>query len=129
MPLLKTLRRLVTGGGEPDQAYGRDLTPAQAYELVKRNEGNPDFHVLDVRAPAEYATGHLANAANLDYQSPTFRPGLERLPHNGTYLVYCRTGGRSTAAAGAMSNLGFTRVHNLPGGIVAWRKAGFPVVS
>lgn len=129
MALLKTLRRMVTGGGEPGGTYERDLTPAQAYQLISENEGNPDFRVLDVRAPAEYAAGHLAGAMNLDYRSTAFRPGLDRLPRDGTYLVYCRTGGRSAAAAGVMSRLGFTRVHHMPGGIVAWQKAGFPVVG
>jgi rhodanese-related sulfurtransferase len=42
-------------------------------------------------------------------------------------LVYCRSGGRSAKAVKALREAGFTTVHDMDGGIIAWQKAGKPV--
>ncbi len=46
-----------------------------------------------------------------------------------TYAFQCRTGGRSMIAASIAERAGARHVINLAGGIVAWEKAGLPVVS
>ncbi len=46
-----------------------------------------------------------------------------------TYLVYCQSGTRSARAAQIMSELGFTKVYNMRGGIAKWKDAGYPVVT
>lgn len=38
--------------------------------------------------------------------------------------VDCRSGNRSSQAAALMADLGFTQVHDLDGGIIAWHAAG-----
>jgi len=62
-----------------------------AYTLIQKNKGNPDFVILDVRTPAEFADEHIENAINLDYYSETFRDDLNKLDKTKTYLIYCRT--------------------------------------
>jgi rhodanese-related sulfurtransferase len=44
-------------------------------------------------------------------------------------VVYCRSGYRSVTASKALVKLGFGRVRNLSGGIVAWKKAGGEVIK
>ena len=50
------------------------------------------------------------------------------LPDKGTTVaVYCSGGGRSSQAAKALVELGYTDVLHLDGGLDAWRKAGYTV--
>ena len=82
---------------------------------------NDDVVILDVRTPMEYEEGHIANSHLLDYNSGTpFIHGLYKLDKDKTYLVYCRSGVRSAAAAAHMSQIGFDEVYNLIGGILNW---------
>ena len=64
--------------------------------------------ILDVRTPAEFATGHLDGAVNLDVQSAEFDALVSELDPEGSYVVYCRSGNRSAQAIDRMSDLGFT---------------------
>ena len=83
--------------------------------------------ILDVRTPGEYAAGHLKNAVLIDYKSKDFRQRLAELDKSKTYLLHCRSGGRSTSAIPTFKELGFQHVIHLDGGMLAWEKAGLPV--
>lgn len=64
--------------------------------------------VIDVRTPAEYDSGHVDGALNIDVQAPDFAEKVGELPKDETYVVYCRSGNRSAAAIDIMEDLGFT---------------------
>ena len=85
--------------------------------------------VLDVRTPAEFASGHLQNAVNLDVDGAEFDSQIATLDKNATYAVYCHSGRRSGIATGKMAGAGFTHLYNLDGGISAWSAAGLPIVQ
>ncbi len=104
-----------------------DMTVDQGRELMQRRAGQTDFVILDVRTPEEFAEGHLLGAVNLNVLAPDFAARLAALDRGKTYLVYCRTGNRSTKAVQAMERLGFQSVYHMIEGIVAWQKRGFPV--
>lgn len=101
------------------------LAPGPFQELTLE----PGVVTLDVRTPQEYAAGHLANAVNLDVESPTFAAGLAQLDPDATYAVYCRSANRSKAAMDQMRQAGIENVQDLDGGIVAWQAEGLPVVQ
>lgn len=82
--------------------------------------------VIDVRTPDEFADGHIPGAQNINSSSPLFTEHLRALDKEATYVVNCQSGGRSSRAVSLMDELGFKNAHNLTGGIIAWRKAGFP---
>ncbi|CAM2009132.1 rhodanese-like domain-containing protein [Acanthopleuribacter pedis] len=82
-----------------------------------------DGVLLDVRKPNEFQEGHIEGAQNIDFYSETFKDDLDELDRNKTYLVYCRSGGRSGRTSDLMKKMGFQRVYDLRGGIIAW-KAG-----
>ncbi|MBN2344668.1 MAG: rhodanese-like domain-containing protein [Deltaproteobacteria bacterium] len=42
-------------------------------------------------------------------------------------LVTCRSGNRSGSVTKALRDQGHTHVHNMAGGIRAWKAAGYPV--
>jgi rhodanese-related sulfurtransferase len=106
----------------------RDVGPKEAQALIRKNVGNRDFVVLDVRTPGEFAQGHLEGAVLVDYRSPGFREEVAGLDKTKTYLVYCRTGNRSASALGIMREFGFRSHYHLEGGIVRWLEEGLPEV-
>jgi rhodanese-related sulfurtransferase len=84
--------------------------------------------VLDVRTPAEFMSGHLANAINIDVEGMQFNNDVSKLDKSKTYAVYCRSGRRSAIATDEMSKLGFKTLFNLEGGTGAWSAAGQTLV-
>ncbi len=104
-----------------------DVTSQEAFDLIQKNHGNPDFVILDVRTSSEFQDRHIDGALNIDVNLPSFSEELEQLDRNGTYLVYCRSGNRSRTALAIMEDLGFTRIYHLTNGITEWVDAGLPV--
>ena len=87
----------------------------------------PGTVVLDVRTPAEFATGHLPQAQNIDFEASDFATRIAALDKNTTYAIYCRSGNRSGAAMEQMAAANFTHVYDLAGGIGAWQTMGGPM--
>jgi rhodanese-related sulfurtransferase len=106
-----------------------DITAEAADELIRENEANPDFMIIDVRTPEEYAEGHIADSALIDFYTEDFEEQIGQLDREGKYLVYCRSGNRSSRALSVMEELGFEEVYNMLGGIGAWTAAGLPTVK
>jgi len=89
----------------------------------------PSIVVLDVRTPEEYTAGHIAGAINVDVSANTFASDVGALDPTASYAVYCHSGNRSQAAIEIMTDLGFTHLLGLEGGIAAWTAAGKPIVT
>jgi len=103
------------------------LAPRTAFRLIEANWSNPEFVILDVRTPGEFARGHIAGAINLDYYASGFQQELDQLDKSNTYLVYCRSAQRSGMTARIMEELGFMRIYDLDGGILLRQEAGLPL--
>jgi rhodanese-related sulfurtransferase len=88
----------------------------------------PGTTVVDVRTPAEFAAGHLANAVNIDVQSADFGQRIAALDKGTSYALYCHSGNRSGVALQQMRSAGFAHVVDLAGGITAWAANGSPIV-
>lgn len=104
-----------------------EVTVSQARELIQKRAGTPEFVILDVRTPEEFAEGHISGAVNVNLMAPDFESRLGGLNRGQTYLVYCRTGNRSVKAIQAMRRLGFRSAYHMFEGIVGWQKKGFPL--
>lgn len=76
----------------------------------------PNVLIIDVRTAGEFAQGHLQNAINIDVEGGMFDEGIAKLDKSASYAVYCRSGRRSTIAAGKMSDAGFSSIFNLKNG-------------
>lgn len=116
----------------------RQLSPAQCRDLIARISGQKcgstssdevSLLILDVRTAPEYRAGHLKGSLNLDIRSPSFADELDALDRNRAYLVYCRTGVRSSRAVAIMRSLGFRELYDLAGGMECWQREGFGVSS
>ena len=88
----------------------------------------PGVTVLDVRTPAEFASGHIEGAVNIDVQEG-FQDAIASLDKTKTYAVYCHSGNRSALASQQMADAGFTSIYNLDGGIVLWQANGYQLVQ
>jgi sulfur-carrier protein adenylyltransferase/sulfurtransferase len=86
-------------------------------ELKKMRDDNQDFVLLDVRNPDEYA---VCEIGGMLIPLNTLATRLDELPREKKIVVHCRSGGRSHAAVELLLKAGFTDVHNLHGGIIAW---------
>ncbi len=106
-----------------------NITPQEAFALIQQNQGNPDFVIIDVRTPQEFAEERIEGVINIDFYSETFQDELNILDKDKSYLIYCRTGGRSGSALDIMEELNFREVHNMTGGIIQWKAEGFPTVK
>jgi rhodanese-related sulfurtransferase len=108
------------------QTDSKHLLAQQAAQWLKTDK---NVVVLDVRTPAEFRTGHLKNAVNVDYTAPDFEQQLAKLDKAKPYLLHCAVGGRSTKALPVLQKLGFRDVRHLDGGLQAWQSAKLPVVN
>ena len=93
--------------------------PQEVFTLIQENQNNPDFAIIDVRTPEEFAEGYIENADNIDFYSETFWDELNQLDKNKTYLIYCQSGNRSGRTLDIMAELNFEEVYNMLGGILA----------
>ena len=104
-------------------ATGAHLTASDFSTAMK----TPGTIVLDVRTPAEFATGHLPGAQNIDIEGADFATRIAALDKAATYAVYCHSGNRSATAMEQMAAADFAHVYDLAGGIGAWQSMGGPM--
>lgn len=103
-----------------------NLEPQKYLELIEENKNNPEFVILDVRSPEEHAQGHIKDSVLLQLGSPEFNQKLGEMNKNKTYLVYCRSGIRSSKAAKIMDKMGFKNIYNMKKGFMNWSACGLP---
>jgi len=99
------------------------LTPTEATLLINRE----DALIVDVREPDEYASGHLPESRNFPLARLEERANEIAKSKDVPVIIVCQSGVRSEGACKSLEKLGFTKVHNLGGGIAAWRTAGLPL--
>ncbi|HKI88950.1 MAG TPA: T9SS type A sorting domain-containing protein [Draconibacterium sp.] len=104
----------------------KKLTAQQCDSLIKANEDNPEFIILDVRTPGSWAPDHLEGSINRNYFDSNFDAQLAALPRQKMYLVHCQSGSRSAGTVIKMKNLQFAEIYEMSGGISAWKSASYP---
>ena len=119
----------VTALGDQDSVRVIGVSAKEAADLIDEHNGDDEFAILDIRTPVEFQSGHLAKSIPIDFYSPTFADQLTRLDKTKTYLVYCRTGNRSTKSLQLFKTLKFQKVYHLKSGISDWKSKGFAVVK
>ncbi len=120
-------------GNKEDICYNylENITPQEAFNLIQENQHNPDFIIIDVRTPEEFAEGHIENAINIDFLSVTFTDEISKLDKNKTYLIYytCQCGNVSRKVLKVMVELNFREVYNIRDGLDGWKAEGLPTVK
>ncbi len=98
-----------------------------APEAAQIIESSPKVIIVDIRTPAEFNEGHIKGALNIDYYAPNFDEQIAALDSNASYVLHCRSGGRSGRALSVLRENNLTNVTHLKGGVISWTKAGFPL--
>lgn len=81
---------------------------------------NKNAVVVDVRTKSENSEVRIPKSVLIDISKPDFLSRIEKLDKTKTYLVYCRSGSRSSAALKKMKQFGFENVYHLRSGIIGW---------
>jgi rhodanese-related sulfurtransferase len=84
--------------------------------------------IIDVRDVVEYESGHVEGAINLSLNEGVFEEQMMSLDPSVSYLLYCRSGGRSGMAADMLQRAGFASVENLGGYEDAAAALNLPIV-
>ena len=85
--------------------------------------------LLDVREVGEYSEAHVAGSTHIPLGQLAQR--LQELGADKTkpVVLICRSGRRSAQAQAILEQAGFSTTSNVEGGMLAWQKAGLPVVA
>ncbi len=85
------------------------------------------INLIDVRTYDEFASGHIPNAINIDFNNFTeFQENINLIEKDKPTYIYCLSGGRSAKAYSYLKEIGFNNLYELDGGILDWRKNKFP---
>lgn len=99
----------------------RDIDPASVARAGAK------VRLIDVREPHELAgeLGHIAGIESVPLS--TVESASRAWDKEDELVLVCRSGGRSGRAATSLASMGFARVMNMVGGMLAWNDAGLPV--
>ncbi len=98
--------------------YG-EIEPSELYNLIKEGK---DIKLIDVRLPSEYEEGHIPGAINIPYQDIKEElPNRVDIKKEDFIVLYCKTGERAAIACEIITNMNYSNVKNLTGGISAWK--------
>lgn len=136
----------------PTSLYAGDVSPQEAWDALQADK---TAQLIDVRSAPEWAFAGLPNLDSIGKQTvtlswkfypnfdlnPDFIAKLEQQHPNKSAPLYflCKTGGRSTDAAIAATQAGYTTAYNVAGGFEGdmnnqrqrgttsgWKSAGLP---
>jgi len=82
--------------------------------------------LVDVRSPIEFETEHIKDSINIPLDTLDNR--FDEITNQGDLYVICRSGKRAERGAYTLMGRGL-QPKVLEGGILAWRKAGLPLVE
>ena len=85
--------------------------------------------VLDVREVGEYADAHIAGSTLIPLGQLAQRLQELGTDKSKSVVVICHSGRRSAKALTILEQAGFSAASNVEGGMLAWQKAGLPVVT
>jgi thioredoxin len=102
----------------------KNANTIDAISFSKKINETPNPQILDVRTPEEFASEHIDNAENVNWLSDDFVVNTAKYEKTKPIYVYCKSGGRSQKAVAKLTELGFTSIYELEGGILKWNAAG-----
>ncbi|WP_137935159.1 rhodanese-like domain-containing protein [Mesorhizobium comanense] len=114
---------MASGPTEAEEAKFTTLTSFQLAEMLKKK----DFFFVNVHTPYE---GEISNTdAFIVFDK--IADNLDKLPkdRSAKIVLYCRSGRMSEIAARELTQLGFSQVSHLSGGMIDWKKSGYDILE
>lgn len=101
----------------PDSSAGKTVNQNKFQRLLNKK----NTVLLDVRTDVEYKAGHIPGAIQTDVlKSDNFKQQIASFDKNKNYLLYCKSGKRSSRAKFIMKEMGFKKLKDLKGGYSNW---------
>ncbi len=100
------------------------LTPQGATHAINREGAG----VLDIRSEKQFTEGHIVGALNISQDN--LERDMKKLNKfkNKPIIVVCSTGQKASGVVAKLKKAGYNATM-LSGGVVAWSKAGMPLVK
>lgn len=124
--LLGVLVMLIKAELDHQANKGLFVSPSMAIRLMNNHE---DILIIDIRAMAEYKSGHIKGAKNVPLKDFASSIKSYSSHKNNPVLIYCNSGNTTTRTIKLLKNAGFENINNLEGGILAWKEANLPLVK
>ena len=109
---------------EIELGAGKEISPVSLKNWL---DSGKEVVLLDVREPFEAQICAIDGSRMIPLGDLPRR--VNELDTADDIVVYCRSGARSAQAVQLLSTLGFTRVQNLKGGILAWGRDVDPTIG
>lgn len=93
----------------------------KVYEVLNDGDAANDPFLLDVRAAADYAKGHIKGAVNVPFAQVFKAENLAKYPMDKQIVVYCYTGHTCSMASFYLNVLGYNAISQ-KWGIMGWSK-------
>ncbi|WP_405225880.1 molybdopterin-synthase adenylyltransferase MoeB [Lentisalinibacter sediminis] len=104
-------------GGTAETAGIAELSPTEAADLLGTGE---ETVLVDVREAHERRADDPLHSAHIPL-AEVIENGVP-FPPSARLILFCASGSRSLLAAEALTRMGYRHVHNLTGGLAAWRR-------
>ena len=101
-----------------NEMTNNDVDDITVFDLKEKFDKEDTFELIDVREPHEYDICAIESAVLIPMGD--LEDSLESLDKSKSYVVHCKSGGRSARAVAMMKEYGFQNVVNLAGGILSW---------
>ncbi|MHA2180894.1 MAG: rhodanese-like domain-containing protein, partial [Promethearchaeota archaeon] len=123
-PVKKKTRAELRG---PDAPPISNISNEELYERLETEDEPP--LLIDVRTPQEYSSGHIKNTKMIPLGELLNNTKVINEYKNKEIVAICHSGSRSMMAAQILARAGFKDIRNLTGGVMLWRRRGYPVLT
>jgi len=103
------------------------IKQATVKEINELLDGGGECQVIDVREFSEFKSERIADAQLMPLSN--FEKHADEIDHTKPVYLMCRSGNRAKNAAEKLASRGFTDIHVIEGGMVAWAGANLPIVK
>lgn len=103
------------------------IKQATVQEVNQMLDGDGECQVIDVREFSEFNSERIAEAQLMPLSN--FEKHADEIDHSKPVYLMCRSGNRAKQAADKLVKKGFTDIHVVEGGMVAWAGANLPLVK
>ncbi|MDH5446702.1 MAG: rhodanese-like domain-containing protein [Gammaproteobacteria bacterium] len=94
----------------------------EAPQLAEMLDQKADVQVVDIRQPAEIASGTVPGAEVMPMHTIPLR--IQEIKQDKPVVLVCRSGARSAQACMFLAQNGFENILNLRGGMMGWAGSG-----
>jgi rhodanese-related sulfurtransferase len=92
------------------------ISPEEAKAMM---DANDSIILVDVRTLSEYQSGHIEGALLLPLDTISTQAESVIPDKEAVYIIYCRSGNRSSQAVSLLYSMGYISLYDL-GGIIDW---------